>query len=53
MVFKPAEESIDCGEYLGAIPEPFWRDGYIFYPARQINHRFQIFVYDSYIYYNE
>lgn len=34
VVFKPSEESIHCGEYLGAIPEPIWSDGHILYPVR-------------------
>lgn len=35
VVLEPAEETIDCGEYLRTVPKAIWSDGYKFYPAKQ------------------
>lgn len=35
VVLEPAEETIDCWEYLRAIPKAIWSDGYILYPTKQ------------------
>lgn len=35
VVLEPAEETIDCREYLRTVPKAIWSDGYKFYPAKQ------------------
>lgn len=35
VVLKPAEQTVDCREYLGPIPKAFRCDGYIFYSTKR------------------
>lgn len=37
MVLKPAEESVNCGEYLRTVTKTIWGDGHILHPAEEKN----------------
>lgn len=38
MVLKPAEEAVNCGEYLRTVTKTIWSDGHILHPTEKNKH---------------